>query len=245
MNEQYARFARIASYAAAMGLHPGTLLYGLVAALSPLAFASTLAVLRSERGRVNGLVFAVGFLIAQALTCLVAISLGSIATPEHEGGRDTISSVLALILGILLLAAAWHWRSPRQAETRPRAGTSPRTKAFLDRLARLHPGTALSVGFLLGIGGPKRLTVTLLFSATVAVSGRDTAEKVTAGLIYVVIASVLVWLPVGLYVVAGERANVWMAAAQDWLIANRQQIGLGATLVLGVLFTADGLIGLL
>jgi cytochrome c biogenesis protein CcdA len=227
-----------------MSALPGTFLYGLVAALSPLAFASTLAVLRSERGRVNGFVFAVGFVVAQALTCLLAISIGSIATPEHEG-HDTISSALALFLGILLLGAAWHWRTPKQAETHPRAGTSPRTKAFLDRLARLHPGTALSVGFLLGIGGPKRLTVTLLFAATVVVSGRDTAEKVTEGLIYVVIASALVWLPVGLYLVAGERANRWMAAAQDWLIANRQQIGFGATLVLGIAFTVDGLVGLL
>jgi hypothetical protein len=227
-----------------MSALPSTLLYGVVAALSPLAFASTLAVLRSERGRVNGLVFAVGFVVAQALTCLVAVVIGSVATPDHVDDHDTISSALALTLGILLLVAAWHWRGPRRAETSPRPGTSPRTKAFLDRLARLHPGTALSVGFLLGVGGPKRLTVTLLFSASIAVSGLDSAEKVSLGLVYVVIASVLVWLPVGLYVVAGERANDWMAGAQTWLLAHRQQIGFGSALVLGLLFTIDALVGL-
>jgi len=227
-----------------MSALPSTLLYGVVAALSPLAFASTLAVLRSERGRVNGLAFAVGFVLAQALTCLVAVVIGSVATPDVDD-HETISSALALTLGILLLVAAWHWRAPRQAEAHPPVKASPRTKAFLERLGRLHPGAAFSVGFLLGIGGPKRLTVTLLFSASIAVSGLDSAEKVSLGLVYVVIASVLVWLPVGLYVVAGERANDWMASAQTWLLAHRQQIGFGSALVLGLLFTIDALVGLL
>ena len=245
MNAEYGGSERISSYAAAMSALPGTLLYGLVAALSPLALASTLAVLKSDRGRLNGFVFAVGFLVAQALTCLVAVVIGSVATPDHVADHDRISSALALTLGILLLAAAWHWRTPREAAVREQRRTSPRTKAFLERLGRLHPGTAFSVGFLLGVGGPKRLTVTLLFAATIAISGLDSAEKTALGVVYVVIASALVWLPVGLYLVAGERANRWMAAAQDWLIAHRRQIGFGATLVLGLLFTVDALVGIL
>ena len=245
MNGGDAERTRVPSYAAAMSALPSTLLYGLVAALSPLALASTLAVLRSERGRVNGTVFTIGFLIGQGLTVLVAVLVGSIATPNHKTGHDTISSALALTLGILLLMAAWHWRKPRAAEARPPAKTSPRAKAFLERLGRLHPGTALSVGFLLGIGGPKRLTVTLLFSATLALSGLDSAEKVGLGLTYVVVASALVWLPVGLYLVAGERANAWMGSAQSRLTARRQKIGFGAALVLGLLFTVDALVGLL
>jgi Sap, sulfolipid-1-addressing protein len=244
MNEGDARFARIASYAAAMSALPSTLLYGLVAALSPLALASTLAVLKSRRARINGSAFAVGFLFGQSLTCLVAVFIGSIATPGQEGGHDTVAASISLALGIMLLATAWHFRRPRERPTAPRVA-SPRTKAFLERLGRLHPAAALSVGFLLGIGGPKRLTVTLFFAATLAVSGLNTAEEVALGLAYVVIASVLVWLPVGLYVVAGERANQWMAQAEAWLIARRQQIGFGAALVLGLLFTIDALVGLL
>src|SRR5262249_59039303 len=126
-----------------MSAPPRPLLYGLVAALSPLALATTLAVLRSERGRVNGAVFAIGFLIGQGLTVLVAVLIGSIATPNPNTGHDTISSAFSLILGILLLMAAWHWRKPREAQARSPATTSPRAKAFLERLARLHPGTAL------------------------------------------------------------------------------------------------------
>ena len=78
---------------------------------------------------------------------------------------------------------------------------------MLARLHGLRPGTAFSVGVLLGVGGVKRLTITLVAGATVGIADLLVVEDVLLGVVYVLVAGVLVWLPVGVYLVAGERAT--------------------------------------
>ena len=51
------------------------LLYALLAGLSPLAFAATIAL--SQAGRLKVLGFGVGFVAAQSLTCAVFVIIGA------------------------------------------------------------------------------------------------------------------------------------------------------------------------
>jgi hypothetical protein len=224
-----------------MGVVPSIVLYALLAAASPLALASTLVVLRSGRGRANGSAFAVGFLLGGTCTCLLAVAVGSFATPEHKSGHDTIAALLALVFGALLLAAAWQLRSPRPHQT----GTSPRTKALLERLGRLRPATALTIGTLLGVGGPKRLTITLLVAATISLAGVGWPARLALAATYVLVGGLLVWVPVAVYLVVGKRADAWMARAEAWLTANQRQLAFASTLVLGVLLIGEAVVRLL
>ena len=52
------------------------------------------------------------------------------------------------------------------------------------------------------------------------------------GVLYVIVAAVLVWAPVGIYLVAGERADGWLDAAQGWT-ANERRITFFSTLLFG------------
>jgi hypothetical protein len=218
------------------------LLYALVAAASPLTFAAMLVVLRSGNGRVNGIAFAVGFLVGQSCTCLVAVGIGSLATPGHGHGHDTATAVLALALGALLLVVAWRLRGPSPEQ---QSQSPPRASALLSRLARLRPLTALSIGTLLGIGGPKRLTITVLVATTISLGGFGLAEQLALVELYVVVASVLVWAPAVAYVIGGERAGDLMARAEAWLAAHQRPLAFGSMLVLGVLLVGEGLVRLL
>jgi len=65
-------------------------LYALIAGLSPLALLATLAVLGSGRGRLNGSLFAVGFLLTQSAVLLVAFLLGATATPDRDHGHERL-----------------------------------------------------------------------------------------------------------------------------------------------------------
>ncbi len=69
--------------------------------------------------------------------------------------------------------------------------------------------TALGTGAVLGIGGPKRISVTLMVSAAISAAGvrNATARRVGLGCSTSSIATVLVWLPVLLFVVLGRRAT--------------------------------------
>ncbi len=218
------------------------LLYALVAGLSPLALLATLAALGSGRGRVNGFLFGIGFLLTQTTVLVLAIVVGSAATPNRERGHPTLAAALEIALGVLLLLFAARGRLSHEPQESP--GES-RTKALLARLSHLRPVTAFSAGALLGVGGVKRLTITLFAGATIAVAGLIPAEQAGLGALYVVIASLLVWLPVGIYLVAGSRADVWTERTVAWLIANEQRITAVSTAVFGLLLIGHALILLL
>ena len=216
------------------------LLYGLLAAASPLALLATLAVLSTRRARANGSAFAGGFLLGQSFALAIPLLVGSIAIPEG-GSNGTISASFELTIGLLLLAAALRLRHPR-APRRAARGES-RTAALLARLGRVTPRTAFSIGIPFGIG-VKRLMISVLAASTIALGGEGQAGELGLSVLYVLIASLLVWLPVGVYLVAGTRADDWVSRSKEWLALNQRQLTFASTLVLGLLFTVAALIRL-
>jgi threonine/homoserine/homoserine lactone efflux protein len=216
------------------------LLFALIAAASPVALLATVAVLTSRRGRTNGSVYLVGFLLGQSIAFLVALLIGSAATTDRDGNEE-LAAALELAFGVGLLLLAWPQRR-RGGEAA--GGPSSRMKAMLDRLRGLRPGTAFSVGVLLGVGGVKRLSITVVAGATVGIAGLLPIQDVLLGLLYVLVAAVLVWVPVGIYLVAGERADRWLESAEEWLTTNERRITFFSTLIFGFLLTSDALVRL-
>jgi Na+/melibiose symporter-like transporter len=98
------------------------LLYGLLAGLSPLALAATLAVMPA--GRLKALGFGTGFVGAQALTCSVFVIIGIAATgasrKSHTGIQATLEILLAIAL--IMLAVGIRRRPPTAKES-----SNPRT----------------------------------------------------------------------------------------------------------------------
>jgi hypothetical protein len=217
------------------------LLYALLAGASPLALASTLVLLHGTRARWRSSAFAVGVVLGQAAICALAFAVGAASAPGAQSGRDTTRAVLELVVGIMMLAGAWYARYRYTPRTSP---TSTRSKAALARLDQVHAPAAFGTGAALGIGGPKRLGITLIVAATIAASGWSARGEVTLAVVYVVIATAVVWVPVGLALVFGSRAAGWMATAQEWLAARRQLMTFRALLVLGALVTLDAIIAL-
>ncbi len=217
-----------------------TLLYALLAAASPTALTATLVVLRSCRARLNGFLFAVAFILGSLVVVVIVLVLG--ATGPSEDSKSTVAGILALLLGVLLLGAAWRVRHGLPARKTEASG---RTQALLDRLARLNAAGAFSIGAALGVGGPKRLTVSIVAATTISAAGLSRAEDVRLSTVYVVVASVLVWVPVAVYLVAGPRAREWLDDGEDWLKTHRHEVTMVLLIVFGVALVADGLSELL
>jgi hypothetical protein len=116
-----------------------------------------------------------------------------------------------------------------------------RTQALLERLALITPKSAFPAGALLGIGGPKRLTIGIVTATTISGAELTNGESVIVAVLYVVIAGVLVWAPVAFYVVAGRRTRVWLTRAEAWLLENQRLFAAVSLLVFGALLVADGL----
>ena len=224
------------------GIH--VVLYGLVAATSPLALGATLVVLRSGHGRLNGLMFAIGVLVGQSLVCVLLLALGSAWTPGGGDENDRLRGILDLGFGIALLLAAWHVQRtalPRRTGTTPRGR---RSQSWHDRLEGLGPVTAVGTGALLGFGGPKRLGITFLAATSVAAADLSTTASVVLLAVYVLLATVLVWAPVLAYLVFTDRATDWLEARQQWIRDHERSVVVYPSLVLGVVLLISGIVQL-
>jgi Sap, sulfolipid-1-addressing protein len=212
-------------------------IYGLFAAASPLALSATIVVLESRRGRLNGIVFALAFLAGASLVVAIVLLVGSVTVPDE--GHGTAATVVELLVGLVLIACFPPLR-------RRALAPAPKTDAaashpVLDMLRRLTPLNAAVAGVLLGVGGPKRLTITLVAAGSIATAGFTDVEQIALAVVFVVLASVVVWAPVLVYVVAGARAGAWLESMQAWLAARQRTITAWSVLVIGVALAADAL----
>jgi len=215
-------------------------LYGLLAGLSPLAFAATLAVMPSGRLRAFG--FGAGFVGAQILTCSVLVIFGLAATglteKSHPGFRAALE--VALALALITLAFVVGRRPPKADDSQAAHERSKaRTQALLDRLSRLRVLTTVVAGFLLGIGGPKRLVLTSLAATTIVTGGLGDTDQATLVVVYVTIATALVWGPLILFLLLGERVVALMEDAQGEVGRRQPQVTVYALLILAALLVLD------
>ena len=215
--------------------------YALIAAASPVTLLATLVVVGSGRGRANGAMFLVGFLVGQSAVCMFALFVGSASFTGRKEHDSTVADALELAMGVLLVAVGVAGRHRRGSGT----GREPsRVTALVERLRRLRPGTAFTAGGVLGVG-TKRFAVTVLAAASIAAAGLQADEETGLAALYIVVASVLVWLPVGLYMLFGSRAESWILRSEAWLEANGSVLTAWISLVFGALLCADALVRLL
>jgi MFS family permease len=216
------------------------LLYALIAAASPSAVLATLAVLSSERGRVNGIIFMVGFVLSQSVTLVAVYLLGWFA---NDRARPTINAWVELAAGVAVLVLSLTRPELRKPRVR-RSSSSPRTKALLERLRRVTPGVSLGIGALLGVG-PKRLVLTIIAAGTLALSASSGMRTLRLGGVYVAVATIIVWLPVVYSAILGRRAEDLVARvrARTEMRGNHRASVVG--LAVGTLLVAAALVRLL
>ena len=108
----------------------------------------------------------------------------------------------------LVIAGLRERRTPATGSTE-----SGRGAAILAGLGRVGPGAAFSMAGLLGFGGPKRLVLTVLAMASITQAELGTVESVTLVVLYVVLATLIVAVPISLVIVGGTRAPRRSSAA--------------------------------
>jgi len=211
------------------------LLYALLAGFSALAFAATIAVMQA--GRLKTIGFGTGFVIGQLLTCSLFVAFGVVVTTAGGRTHSTLLAVIEVILAFLLIAFALRARRAHRGEE----ASSGRTQAVLERLGRMRFLTTTVAGFLLGIGGPKRLLLTALAATAITTAGIRDAGEAALVVWYCAIATVLVWGSVIVYVLLGDRAVGVMTRAQQRLAQRQPGVKVYALLVLAGLLILDAL----
>ena len=215
--------------------------YALAAAASALVLAATFVVIRSERPRTNGIAFLSGFVFGTVIACGLALALGQAAVARFDS-HETFKAVATVGLGLALLAVGLQVRQP--TPTGPE-GRSSRAAAIMGGLRNVGPAASFSMAGLLGFGGPKRLVLTFLAMASVADAGLRNVVDVPLVAIYVVVSTALVSVPVGIVVIAGERADAILARGQSWLSEHATELRKWISILVGGALVVDGLVHLL
>ena len=101
--------------------------------------------------------------------------------------------------------------------------------------------TTSIAGLVLGIGGPKRLLLTALAATAITTAGVGDAAEAALVVWYCALATVLVWAPVIVYVLLGERAVGVMTRAQQRVAGRQPGVKVYAFLALAAILILDAI----
>ncbi|MGZ6587954.1 MAG: GAP family protein [Solirubrobacteraceae bacterium] len=205
-------------------------------AISPVPIIAVTLMLFSQRARVNGPVFLVGWVVALALVSGVVYVLAD----QGDAATDsTTSDAIAwgkIVFGVLfLLLAVRNWRS------RPAPGVQPEMPKWMAGIDALKPGKALGLGLLLAGVNPKNLMLAAATGAGLAQLGLSTGDAVGSLIVFVAIGSLTIAGPVVYYLVGGEQAKARLDEMKDWLAVHNDAVMAVLFLVFGVNLIAKGL----
>ncbi len=211
----------------------------LAAALVPLYPILLLLVLLGEGGLRTASAFVAGLLAVRlAQGVLFGWVFGAAAEAYPDDGPQIIASTLLLVVGLLLLLAAFKkWRKQPDPE-------EP-TPQWMAALGRLSPLKALGAGAAIMAVDVKQLVLTLTAIDLIQGAAVGAASAAALYLFYTVAVQVFVLLPLLVYAVAPQRADKPLRAAQDWLERYNRPILIGVSLVFGLWFLAKGVTGLM
>ncbi len=203
-------------------------------ALSPIPVAAILIILMSARARTNAPAFLLGWMAGILTIGLVVSLMPGLLTARGEPTR--LSGLTRVALGIaLLLLAVRQWRQ------RPEPDAAVDVPPLLARLDSIGVMQSSITGFLLSAIHPKNLILDAAGAAAIDASMLDSATQYTALVIFTLIASVGIIIPIAAYFIAKRRVGTLLGRWKDWLIRNNIQVMIVLLLILGALLIARGL----
>jgi threonine/homoserine/homoserine lactone efflux protein len=213
--------------------------FGVGVAISPVPIIAVVLMLGTARGRVNGPVFLLGWVLGLAVvgTIVLVAAGGAGATEEQEPA--TWVGVLKLVLGVLLLLLAL-----RQWRGRPRAGEEPAMPKWMRAIDQFTPARSLAIAVALSAINPKNLLLTVGAAAAIAQTGAGTGEQAVALAVFVLVGTLGPGLPVAIYFALGKRATRMLDELETWMAANNAAIMAVLCLVIGAKLIGDGISGL-
>ncbi len=159
-------------------------------AISPVPIIAVILMLITPQARSNGLAFLGGWVLGLAVVGAIVLIIANTAGIAESSGPSKTVSAIKLILGLLLLVAAF-----RQWRKRPKAGEEAPLPKWMKALDGFTPGKALAAGALLSGVNPKNLILNATAAAGIAQAGLSGVEQTFALIVLVVVGSLGVTRP--------------------------------------------------
>ena len=100
---------------------------------------------------------------------------------------------------------------------------------------------SLGFGFVLAAINPKNLGLTIAAGVSISGAGLSTGEEIGTLVVFVLIASATVAVPVLLNLALGDKAQASLNTMKDWLVANNNTVMAVLLIVFGAKLVGDGI----
>jgi len=205
-------------------------------AVSPIPIIAAILMLLSPRARTAGLGFLGGW-VAGIVVAVVLFTLLSTLIPAADPDESKpVAGIVKIVLGLLLLGLAL-----RQWRGRPKAGESAALPKWMSAVDSMTPTRALAIGFLLSAVNPKNLLMAVGAGVDIGSSGLTVGEATVAIVIFVLIASASVAVPVIGYLAAADRMRAPLESMRAWLGQNNAAVMTVLLLVIGIVVIGKGI----
>ena len=239
----------------------------LAVALSPFPIIPAILLLFTQKPRAAGFSFLSGWVIGVLGSTLLFVLLAALIELADEPptwaswttgtvsggvslpGGSIIHRSQASLLSISNAAARASWTRVglgvvliavglRQAFTRSDSGETPAWMASIDSL---EPAGAVRLGLILSAANPKVLLLAAAAGLTVGSEQAGLGQSAVAVLVFTVIASITVALPVLLFTFFGQNILGPLGKVRSWLERHNAIVMAVVILAIGALLIAEGL----
>jgi threonine/homoserine/homoserine lactone efflux protein len=212
---------------------------GLGVAISPIPVIAVILMLLSRQAARTSTGFLAGWIAGIVVVTVAVLLLVGQAGSTSTGKPSTVSSVLKLVFGVLLLGmAVRRWRE------RPKPGEAAEMPKWMSTIDSFTLVKALGLGFLLSAVNPKNLLLCLAAGTTIGAAHLSGGGDVVAVVVFTLIAASTVAIPVIGYLTARSKMTRPLDSLRDWLTQNNATVMAVLLLVIGVVLLGKGISGL-
>ncbi|WP_406493693.1 GAP family protein [Streptomyces sp. NBC_00846] len=205
-------------------------------AVSPLPIIAVILILATPRGRLNGVLFTVGWILGLSALGAVMLAVASPAGASTDNQPATWVGALKLALGLFLVLF-----SARQWHRRPKDPSQARLPKWMSAIDRLTPVKVFALGLALSALNAKNAPLTIAAGAVIGSAGLPVGQQIASLAVFVLIATLGLLAPLGVFLLGGERARTTLGNWKD--LAARHNVAVMAVLffVLGLKLLGDGI----
>jgi hypothetical protein len=213
--------------------------YIIASAVVPLQVILGLLLLKSpEQGLLKAIAFVSGKTITRLAQGLIFGWVLAGVEPTGEDSKNLIASTLLVVLGILLLIAAYKkWSHAEDPDDPP-----PKWLTLIDRTTPLK---ALGIGLVLPLIAAKLWVFTLSALTTIAAAQLEQPTSTIAYLLFILVTETPLLLAILLRIFLPKQAQAVLMQASDWLTRYNRPISITVALIFGFWFLASGIKGLM
>lgn len=189
-------------------------------AISPVPIITAILMLFSPKPAANALGFLAGWFLGIGIPAAVVLMLAVKQMNESDTPGSATVMYVRLAAGIVLIVLAlWRWRNRHQPD-------DPHNKPLLMRLVDfINPWKAVVVGFLFAdVTNPKNMALTVAGCLAMTRAALPFAGLAMMVLLFTVIASLGVGIPVLVFLSGGEAAQEKVVQWRHWLVQHRRAV---------------------